>query len=454
MDIKQLDFILGLGNFIDSLVVVDADCRICSHKIFQNGGIMWEELDSLGKTPMEVFPGMTEATCPTYRTLRYGERSVDRKMTVNFKDMQFLVAINTMLVTRDGRTIGAASAGQVLDAGLARDSITIPEPSGRTKQCCFDVNDFIGSSRETQLLRLKIKRVAAMPSSVLICGETGTGKEIVAQSIHANSPRRDRPFISQNCAAIPENLLESTFFGTTKGSFTGAENKPGIFELAEGGTIFLDELNSMDLGMQAKLLKAIEEKMITRVGGDRPRRIDVRILSAINRSPDQCLQEHSIRADLFYRLAGVQIHLPPLRERPADLPDLLGHYLGRLNRDLGKTIQGVAPEVLARFRRYDWPGNIREFMHVLECGCTFSAGPVLELEDLPDYLKKVAREPDPGLPVRVDSLYEALDDYERAYILSRSREVRSLAELAERLKVSRQVLTYKLKKHGLEPFPD
>jgi len=403
---------------------------------------------------MEVFPGMTEATCPTYRALHYGERLTSRKMKVTFKDLDWLVVVSTMLVTRHGKTIGAVSAGQVLDAGLARDCITLPEPAARTKASLFDVTDLIGDSLETRLLRMKIKRVAALPSSVLIYGETGTGKEITAQSIHTNGPHPDAPFLSQNCAAIPENLLESTFFGTVKGSFTGAEDKAGIFERAEGGTLFLDELNSMDLGMQAKLLKAIEEKTITRVGGDRPRQIDVRILSSINETPDQCLQARTIRADLFYRLSGVQIRLPPLRERQADLNDLLAHYLKRLNHDLGRSVLGVSREVMGLLERYDWPGNIREFKHVLECAMTFGSGPVLELEDLPEYMKKNARVGAPPLLARGESLFDAMDQFERNFILARAREVRSQSELAGRLKISPQTLKYKLRKHGLDPFMD
>ncbi|MDR3671266.1 MAG: sigma 54-interacting transcriptional regulator [Holophaga sp.] len=454
MDLKQLDFVLGIGNFIDSLVVVDENCRICSHRIFQSGGVNWEEQDSIGKTPMEAFPGLTEANCPTYRALHFGEKKINEKLKINFKDLEFLVVVNTMLVTRHGKTIGAASAGQVLDAGLLRDTITLPGPAARPKRHLFDVTDIIGNSRETQLLRMKIKRVAVSPSNVLIYGETGTGKELVAQSIHSNSLRPDAPFISQNCAAIPENLLESTFFGTTRGSFTGAENRPGIFELAEGGTLFLDELNSMDLGMQAKLLKAIEEKRITRVGGDRARQIDVRILSSINETPDRCLQDKTIRADLFYRLSGVQIRLPPLRERQSDLADLLPHYLNCLNQDLDKAIQGVSQDVQVLFEHYDWPGNIREFKHVLECAVSFGASPVLQLDDLPEYMKKINQAPRQTQLADGESLSEAMDRFERDFIKARAKEARSLAELAGRLKISRQTLKYKMRKHGLDPFED
>jgi arginine utilization regulatory protein len=210
----------------------------------------------------------------------------------------------------------------------------------------------------------------------------------------------------------------------------------------------------MDLGMQAKLLKAIEEKAITRVGGDQPRQIDVRIISSINATPDQCLQDRTIRADLFYRLSGVQIRLAPLRERRYDLNDLQAHFLDRLNRDQGKAIRGVSEEVQRLFQRYEWPGNIREFKHVLECACMFAAGPILELKDLPEYMNRMGTAPRQARLSPDRSLYQAVDEFERDFIKARARDARSLNELAQRLKLSRQTMKNKLCKHGLDLFED
>ena len=454
MDINQLDYILGVGNFVDYLIVLDEKGRICLHKVFRNDGVVLELRSSLGKTPMEVFPSMTEASCPAYRAMRFGEKTRSMVLDVKYYGTDYRCTVNIMVVTRHGTTIGAVCTGKVLEGDYSRDSITIPELASFTGRHLYEVGDIIGSSQETRMLRLKVKRVAASPSSVLIHGETGTGKELVAQSLHTSSPRRAAPFLSQNCAAIPHTLLESTFFGTTKGSFTGAENRPGVFELADGGTVFLDELNSMELGIQAKLLKAIEEKTITRVGGTEARRIDVRIISAINEPPDRCLRGNTIRADLFYRLAGVQIHLAPLRERKADLPDLLKHFTGRLNRDRNTDIQGFSEQVLQLFETYDWPGNVRELRNVVETACTFNAGPVIERDDLPEYLNH-------GVPIAlgppaamINSLNDALDGFEKQIIEAKAGEAHSLTELAEFLQVSRQTLKYKLKKHGLNPFRD
>ena len=183
----------------------------------------------------------------------------------------------------------------------------------------YSVDDIITHSREMEMLKERIVMVADTDSSVLIYGETGTGKEMVAQSIHTSSKRRGHKFISQNCAAIPANLLEGILFGTVKGSYTGAENKPGLFEVANGGTLFLDEINSMEKSIQPKILKAIEEKQVTRLGGYEPIKTDVKIISAINCDPIKCVEAGKIRSDLFYRLSVVQINIPPLRARQEGL---------------------------------------------------------------------------------------------------------------------------------------
>ena len=249
-----------MGNFVDTLFVVDEDYRICSHKLFRQGGLAWEEVSSIGKTPMEIFSGHSQEQCPTYRALRHNEIAINKLMKVVYKGEEYKSIVNTFLVRQNGRTVGAVTTGQILDGDLARYSITVPEPMSLQKNRLYEVTDIVGQSQEMTLLRQKILKVAASNSNVFIHGETGTGKELVAQSLHSHSPNRNGRFISQNCAAIPQTLMESLFFGTTKGSFTGAQNKPGIFEIADGGTVFLDELNSMDLNVQAKLLKVIEER--------------------------------------------------------------------------------------------------------------------------------------------------------------------------------------------------
>jgi arginine utilization regulatory protein len=424
MDIEYLNFIQELGNFVDTLIVVDENYRICSHKVFRQGGLSWEEVSSIGRKPTEVFSGFTQAV------------------------------VNTFLVRQHGRTVGAVITGQILDGDLVRYSINVPEPQSLRKHRLYEVADIIGGSPEMAALRQKLPRVAASRSNVFIHGETGTGKELVAQSLHTSGPNRDGRFISQNCAAIPQTLLESIFFGTARGGFTGAQDKPGIFELADGGTIFLDELNSMDPGMQAKLLKAIEEKTVTRVGGSQPRRFDVRIIAAINQSPERCLAEKSIRADLFYRLAQVQIELPPLRERRSDIRDLARHFIGRFNQEMCTRVEGVSPGAMDLLEAYGWPGNVRELRNVLESAFNFISGPFIEEDDLPEDLRGAGAESASPAGAQGESLHASLDRYEKYLLTAKARQVRTLTELADSLNISRQVLTYKLRKHGLKLFGD
>jgi arginine utilization regulatory protein len=452
MDSEFLYFIQKLGNFVDTLFVVDEDWRICSHKMFRQGGLSWEETASIGKTPAELFPNLDRERCPSWRAIHENEITINKRLKVFYQGAEYEAVVNTFLIVEHGRTVGAVTTGKLLDEAWLRTTISVPEAPAIRKNRLYDVTDIIGGSPETERLRQRILTVAASPASVFIYGETGTGKELVAQAIHSRSPRRNARFLSQNCAAIPQTLLESLFFGTTRGSFTGAQNKPGIFEIAHGGTVFLDELNSMDLGMQAKLLKAIEDRTITRLGDAEPRRIDVRLIAASNQPPDRCLQEKTIRSDLFYRLSGVQIHLPPLRERRSDLGDLTAHFIATFNREMATRIEGIAPEAMRLFEAYHWPGNIRELKNVLESAFSFITGPLIEVGNLPDSLKRLAAAPAPGPEPADEGLHEAMERYERQIIVAKAQEARSLTELAESLNLSRQALTYKIKKLGLRLF--
>ena len=229
-----------------------------------------------------------------------------------------------------------------------------------------------------------IDRVAATPSTVLITGESGTGKELIARALHENSTRADAPYIRVNCAAIPPTLIESELFGYEKGAFTGAETaKPGRFELADGGTLFLDEIGEVALEMQVKLLRAIQEGELERVGGIATTEVNVRLIAATNQDLRERIAEGQFREDLYYRLNVVHVHLPPLRERDEDLELLLDHFLARNNDRLGKKVTRVSPEALAVLRAYPWPGNIRELENVVERCVLFCDDEEVRVEHLP-----------------------------------------------------------------------
>ncbi len=242
-----------------------------------------------------------------------------------------------------------------------------------------------------QTLKERIVKVARTKSTVMIYGETGTGKELVARAIHNGGSRKNKRYLSQNCAAIPENLLESILFGTTRGSFTGAENRPGLFEIASGGTLFLDEINSMDLAVQAKILKAIEEQKIRRIGGTEDILIDVRIIAATNEDPLLCMQRGSLREDLYYRLKVVQLNIPPLRNRKEDIRPLTEYYINFYNTVMGKSIQKVDAQLMRLFYQYSWPGNVRELRNMIEGGFNLCENDVLCVDCLDRYSAKALR---------------------------------------------------------------
>jgi two-component system response regulator PilR (NtrC family) len=232
-----------------------------------------------------------------------------------------------------------------------------------------------------------VRSVAATSSTVLISGESGTGKELVAKAIHALSPRKDAPFVSVNCGGLTESLLESELFGHVKGAFTDAyQHKKGLFEAAHRGTLFLDEIGDMPMAMQVKLLRALQERKIRRVGGTDETEVDVRVVAATNRTLAELVRERRFREDLYYRLSVIPIHIPPLRERRDDIPLLAEHFLARFRREMGKHVAKISSEAMASLLRYPWPGNVRELENVIERAVALETTPAVLAERLPPTL--------------------------------------------------------------------
>jgi Nif-specific regulatory protein len=244
-------------------------------------------------------------------------------------------------------------------------------------------SELVGSSASLDSIESQIGRVAATNATVLIRGESGVGKELVARALHYSSPRREGPFVCLNCAALSETLLESELFGHEKGAFTGAtEKKIGKFEAADHGTIFLDEIGEMSMGTQAKFLRVLEGHPFERVGGHLPIRVDVRTVAATNKPLEQALQSGTFRRDLFFRLQVVEIRVPPLRERKADIPILASHFLKRFSRETGRKVQGFTSAAIKKMESYDWPGNVRELRNVIERAVALGFGPILDADDI------------------------------------------------------------------------
>lgn len=421
------------------------------------------------------------------RVLRSGEPISNEYQTLKTYDGQSIRAINTtMPIKENNRIIGAVDVSRYIDSPYRRQDITLETKEFKANSSgLYTVDDIITVSPQMEEIKQRIPLIADTDSSVLIYGETGTGKELVAESIHTASKRAGKRFVSQNCAAIPGNLLESILFGTKKGSYTGAENKPGLFEIANGGTLFLDEINSMELNVQAKILKAIEEKQVVRLGGYEPIKTDIKVISAVNERPIDCVKAGKLREDLFYRLSVVQVNIPPLRERSDDILYMTRRFIETYNQSMRRDIIGLDEQVEKLFRNYAWPGNVRELKNIIEGAFNVASTRFIQKKDLPEYLAnpvrfEVARtagcekaiagsvlrtEVDENHLVESDfnefalsaavsftgkTLNQTLAEVEEMMIRNALHEADSLAGAARLLGITKQNLHYKLQKYKIK----
>ena len=315
--------------------------------------------------------------------------------------------------------------------------------------------NLIGKSPKMQRVYELVEKVSQTKANVLISGESGTGKELVAKAVHFNSARKDRSFVTLNCGAIPENLLESELFGHMKGSFTGAiANKRGLLELAEGGTLFMDEVGELPLPLQVKLLRVIQEREFKRVGGIEDIKVDVRIISASNQDLQQKVAHSSFREDLFYRLNVIQIKIPPLRERKEDIPLLVNHFVRKYSAETGKEIEGVSPEALELLLGYNFAGNVRELENMIERSITLETTPMISDRHIRSYLNE--RMVSKGIPPTLEIPEEGMDlnkvveDLEKAFILKALEHTDGVKKkAAEILGMNFRAMRYKLAKYEL-----
>jgi two-component system response regulator AtoC len=319
----------------------------------------------------------------------------------------------------------------------------------------------IGQSPSMRGVYDVIEKVADTPSTVLITGESGTGKELIARALHQNSARKDKPFVSVNCAAIPPDLLESELFGYEKGAFTGAvTSKPGRFELADGGTLFLDEIAEIPVSMQVKLLRALQEHQFERVGGIKTINVDIRLVAATNRDLKTRIAAGEFREDLYYRLNVVHVQLPPLRDRPSDIPLLVEHFVRKFNAKLGRNLTGFEDEAMKHLLHYGWPGNIRELENVVERCVIFAEDGEVGMQHLPAEIRDSAKDLEPSLlsdlgamPGRTglkEAVREATLKLEREFIgRALDQTGGNVTHTARLLKISRKSLQNKMKELGL-----
>ena len=314
----------------------------------------------------------------------------------------------------------------------------------------------LGNSPGMKAVLRTLEKIAEFKTTVLVTGESGTGKELIARAIHQTSPRTDKAFVAINCGAIPENLLESELFGFARGAFTDAtRNKQGLFEDADGGTLFLDEVGELPLGLQVKLLRVLQDDEIRRLGDNRVRKVDVRILAATNRDLKEAVRSGGFREDLFYRLNVLNIHIPALRERPEDIPVFLEHFLRKYNQQLGRAVQGFEPASLKILLDYPWPGNVRELQNLVERAVILSEGEWISPELLTERMQAaVATLPRPTSPpldpanLSVKRAVAALEEELIRRALQQTRGNRTKAALL--LEISHRTLIYKLKDYHVD----
>ncbi len=424
--------------------------------------------DVLGKHLFQVYPSLTLETSSLMKVLKTGIPLLDLQQTIVTSTGKILnILCSTYPLYHNGVIIGACDISrditkikelservinlhsELLDTRISeRKKSKLVEPDALVR---FTFNDLIGSHDSIIKLKILGQRISANSSSVLVVGETGTGKELVVQSIHSASPRKDGPFVAQNCAAFPATLLESILFGTVKGSFTGAEDRPGLFELAHGGTLFLDEINNMPMELQSKLLRVLQDGTLRRLGDNKIRQVDTRIITCMNVDPEEAVRNKELRIDLYYRLNVVSIAVPPLRERRSDIPALTAHFIKLYNRKLNCNVSEISDEVKQAFNTHLWPGNVRELQHAIEHAMNIISGSVIELEHLPTHLRQGRNLPSGDqVPIGESSLPMILSNVEISYLTQAMEQCGgNTSKAAMLLGIPRQTLQYKLKMYNL-----
>ncbi len=442
-----------LYNDTDGILVCDKYGYI--ELAYWGNGIDLPTSEAEGRHITEAYPELDEQTSTIMRTLATGEPSYDERQVIhNFRGDLLDIVTSTLPLFNKDELVGAMTAS--ISYEKYRKLI---EKKDSGKSSLYILDDIISQDPTVVALKERCRMIADNDSPVLLYGETGTGKELFAQSLHTSSKRAKKPFISQNCAAIPESLLEGIFFGSEKGSFTGAETRKGLFEMADGGTLFLDEINSMELSMQAKLLKAIEEQRVRHLGGLRDIPFDARIICAMNQEPMEVLKNHQIREDLFYRISVVRIDIPPLRNRKNDIMILTDYFIRHYNQKFKRNIQGVSELVKMTFQNYNWKGNVRELKNTIEGIFNICTGTIINMGDIPNIMQKNSEDEDVYinnfLPLKAHydyscSLQENVQAYEKSMIERALKNAASITDAARMLKISRQCLSYKIEKYNIK----
>lgn len=466
--------LLTLLYAIDEGVHVVDETGVTIYYNAQAGELEGLEPESvLGKHVLDVYPSLSAESSTLLSVCRLKRPILSKQQSfTNFKGKKVTTVNTTLPIILEHRLVGAVEVSRNITtvrelseklADLqARMHEAQGEPSFEARPGArYTFADIIGQSPSLVEQKTLALRSAATNSSVLVLGETGTGKELVVQALHNASSRRYKPFIAQNCAALPETLLESILFGSVKGSFTGAENRPGLFEVASGGTLFLDEINAMPLSLQAKLLRVLQDGYVRRIGDAKVRAVDVRIVTAMNDEPYSAIRKGTLREDLFYRINVVTLRLPPLRERRQDISLLAMHFIRLYNGTFGLGVLGLSAETAEIFQSYHWPGNVRELQHAIEGAMNVITGDHILPSHLPPHVVEGAGQAGartsatmlaPSFTLQTgQTLHDALQEVESRFLQQAMQQARGNVTLAaEILRIPRQTMQYKLR--AQQPF--
>ncbi len=462
-DLRPYLLARALDQLTDGVQIYDKNaCAVYFNKASRRISHIPSGVSVEGRHLLDLY-NLDEQVSTTMTALQTQAPVIDRvdSFRVNdFSQVPIASANTSYPIFRKGELLGAVvfeQTAEIVDKNIKKMEATRQALSSfqnkppKVSFSGYTFDNVIGSCPKLREAVELARRVAPQNSPILLVGETGTGKEIFAQSIHRAS-RRGGKFLAINCAAVPETLIESLLFGTKKGSFTGSEDKTGYLEEASGGTLFLDELNSMSLAMQSKILRVLQEKTFRRVGGGRDLKLDVRIISSCNEDPFKAISENTFRRDLFYRLSTVMIELPPLREHLEDLEELIRYHLEATAYQFVRAVTHIDPEVCALLRSYHWPGNVRELFHVLDYAQNVTDSGTMEVRHLPPYLLK--RRASAPAAQAVDfsqkDLQGLMDEYEREVIAQALEHCGyNISQTARTLGILRQSLQYRIRKYGL-----
>lgn len=463
---RKKDFLKEL-EYIDGITIIDTSGTILFSVKFNPRfhPEIQEDNDVIGKKLFQAFTNIDKESSTLIKAMELGKPIHKRRQKVINVNGECIETANASIpIKSKERIIGAIELSKdmskykyeynneiIMNSELFKSRNILKEYLGPHK-AKYTLEEIISNNDQIKELKHIVKKIACGSAPVFIYGETGTGKELFAHAIHNESKRVRNPFVSQNCAAIPENLLESILFGTTRGSFTGACDSLGLFELAEGGTLFLDEINSMPINLQAKMLRVLEDGYIRRLGDKKERKIDVRIITAANNNPQKCLREGQLRQDIYYRLSVLMINIPPLRERKEDIELLLNYFVDKYNKILNKNINKVSKEVYDFLKGYSWPGNVRELEHVVEYAMHVVSEDenIIEMEHVKNKIKEIININEKEIELEIEPLNQAISKIEKDLISKAINRTKGNVSAAARLLcIPRQTLQRKIIKYNI-----